>query len=290
MPDWDVLTPQTTAELAELLVHQPGKLLAGGTDLIPRLHRAPETDPVCLIDLSRLSELHFIRQRGNVVEIGALTTHAEIAASSLLQQVVPALVKASGSVGSPQTRTRGTLGGNLANASPAADTATPLLCLEAQVVLVSHDGQRQAALAEFFESPGRTCLQAGEYLHSISFPVPTGRWGADFQKLGRRNGMAIAVASGSVFLELDEDGVITVSRVALGSVAAKPVCSPHAEAVLEGQRPTSTLFEQAAQAVFSDISPIDDLRASREYRIHSAMVLVQRALEDAARQAESRSL
>lgn len=287
MPDWDVIMPRTTAELADLLVTQPGTLIAGGTDLLPRLQRIPAIRPVRLIDLSRLSELRFIRQQANTIEIGSLTTHAEIVDLPPLQQVAPALVKASRSVGSPQTRTRGTLGGNLANASPAADTTTPLLCLDAQAVLVNRDGRRQVALSEFFIGPGQTCLRPGEYLYSVRFAIPSGRWGVDFEKLGRRNGMAIAVVSGSVFLELDENGTIITARLALGSVAATPVRSLHAEAVLKRQRPTSSLFEEAAQAMISDISPIDDLRASREYRYHAADVLIKRALAIASHQAES---
>jgi CO/xanthine dehydrogenase FAD-binding subunit len=288
MQEWDVVTPCNVAELTEILSRQPGKLIAGGTDLIPRLRRAPAAQPVCLIDLSRLSELSFIREQAGQIEIGALTTHAQLFTSSLLIQGAPALSKACASIGSPQTRARGTLGGNLCNASPAADTAAPLLCLDAEVQLAGRTGPRRLALNDFFIGPGKTGLLPGEYLHSIHFSLPTGLWGAAYEKLGRRNGMAIAVASAAVLLTLSASGQINRARIALGSVASRPVRSPHAETILIGRTPDSALLEQAAQAMLADISPIADIRASREYRMHAAHILLLRALEEALSQAQGR--
>jgi carbon-monoxide dehydrogenase medium subunit len=266
------------------------RLIAGGTDLIPRLHRAPVTTPVALIDMSRLSELRFIRERNGQVEIGALTTHNELSSFPLLVRSAPALTKACASIGSSQTRARGTLGGNLANASPAADTTAPLLCLQAQIVLAGAAGQRQVAIADFFKGPGRTELKTGEYIHSVRFPIPVGHWGSDFFKLGLRSGMAVAVASTAAFLALDEHGCISTARIALGSVAATPVCSPHAEAVLAGAFPSEELFAEAARAMLADIDPISDIRASRAYRLHSAQVLLRRALTSALQQAQKKPL
>jgi carbon-monoxide dehydrogenase medium subunit len=277
--------------LNDALADPLARLIAGGTDLIPRLHRAPLNNPVVLIDISRLSEeLRFIRERNGQVDIGALTTHNELSSFPLLVRSAPALTKACASIGSSQTRARGTLAGNLANASPAADSAAPLLCLQTQVVLAGASGQRLVSIDDFFKAPGRTELKPGEYIHSVCFPLPDGRWGSDFFKLGLRSGMAVAVASASAFLALDERDRIITAKVALGSVAATPVRSPHAEALLVGQTPSGVLFKEAARAMLADIDPISDVRATRAYRLHSAQILLQRALTSAWEQAQKKTL
>jgi carbon-monoxide dehydrogenase medium subunit len=287
--NWEFDRPETIEDLTRQIAGPDVRLLAGGTDLIPRLHRSAQDRPVHLLDLSRLDGLRFIRETDGRVEIGALTTHAALADSALLQDCAPALAAAARSVGSPQTRSRGTLGGNLVNASPAADTVPPLLCLDAQVTLISAAGQRGMALAEFFQGPGRTGLHAGEFLYSVTFQRPTGRFGAAFQKIGRRSGMAIAVISAAAALDLTPDGRIRTARIALGSAAPTALRSPHAEALLTGQMPGAQVFQQAAQAVAADIAPISDVRATREYRLHAARVTVARLLAAAAEQAETRT-
>jgi CO/xanthine dehydrogenase FAD-binding subunit len=289
MFDFDVLIPQTTQELLGMLSDPSTRLLAGGTDLIPRMRRNPPDSTIVLIDMSRLHELSFIRERESQIEIGALTTHTNLLSSPLLRQSTPALLQACSSIGAQQTRARGTLGGNLANASPAADTAAPLLALNAQVVLRSIKGERSLPLNGFFIAPGKTQLQPGEFIHSVRIPLPRGRWGSDFLKLGRRKGMAIAVASAAVYLELDEEGLIQCIRVSMGSVAPTPVRAPHAEAVLLGNRPAPALFEKASFACQADIAPIDDIRASAAYRLHSAQILLQRVLQTACMQASEKT-
>jgi CO/xanthine dehydrogenase FAD-binding subunit len=287
MIDFDYLQPTTADELASMLARTQGRVVAGGTDILPRMRRG-QFVAECLVDISRLADLRFVRAVDGRIEIGALTTFAELEAAALLQGSAPALVQAAASVGCPQTRQRGTLGGNLANASPAADSAPPLLVLDADVTICSAAGARTVALRDFFAGPGKPCLEPGEYIHAVSFCCPTGRWGAEFAKLGKRSGMAISVASAAASLELDGEGLIRVARVAFGSVAPTPVRSPHAEAVLIGQIPSEELFWQAGQAALEDIQPIGDIRASREYRLHAAPVLAQRVLAAACRQAQGR--
>lgn len=289
MFDCDVAVPESLSELEILLAQSGSRLIAGGTDLMPRFQRSPAAVPTNLIDMSRLSELTFIRENNGFIEIGALTTHAAMASSNLLLQYAPALALACSEIGSPQTRARGTLGGNLVNASPAADTVPPLLCLKAAVLLVSAAKRRSVSLDEFSKAPGQTCLHSGEYVHSVSFARPVGRWGAAGLKLGRRSGMSIAVVSASVLLELDSNGFMRIVRIALGSVAPTAVRSVHAENVLLGQKPSAELFKHAAEAALEDIDPISDVRASADYRRHSARVLLARALDSAFRQAESRA-
>lgn len=288
MNDWDVMQPKSSGDLLHILAGSGGRMIAGGTDLLPGLRRAPADQIVRLIDISRLAEMRFIREAGNNIEIGALSTHAAMSASPVIQKYAPALVKACSGIGAPQTRARGTLGGNLVNASPAADTVPPLLCLDSQVKLVSAAGERDLKLDEFFLGPGKTGLNPDECLYSLTFGIPSGQWGAEYLKLGRRNGMAIAVVSVGVFLTLDGDGYIDTIRVAFGSAAPTPVRGWHVETALQGNQPSSDIFARAAQAVDEDIFPIADVRASADYRRHSARVILVRALESALKQAESR--
>ena len=288
MNDWNVVQPKTTSELTHALMEAGVTVIAGGTDVLPGLRRVADGRPVSLVDISHVPDLRFIREHNGCLEIGALTTHAEIAKSEPLLQYAPALVKACETVGAPQTRGRGTLGGNLVNASPAADTAPPLLCLESRVKLVSADGESELPLCEFFRGPGKTALLSGEFLHSIAFDLPSGRWGAGFLKLGRRNGMAIAVASAGVFMKLGVHGEIETIRVILGSVGPTPIRAKQVEILLLGNKPSPELFNRAAAGIEKDISPISDVRATAEYRKISARVLVVRALESAWKQAESR--
>jgi CO/xanthine dehydrogenase FAD-binding subunit len=282
----EVNIPITRSELSQMLAEPSARLLAGGTDILPRLRKNGAAKPFTLIDVSQLNELSYIRESDGQIEIGALTPHAKLISSPLLIQNAHALIEACASIGSIQTRNRGTIGGNLCNASPAADSVPPLMCLDAVVTLASQFNHRQVPLSDFIIGPGRTCLQQGEYLDHITFDTPQKQTGASFMKLGRRNGMAIAVVSTSVLINLDQTGKIKHARVAFGSVAPTPVRSHHAEAALIGNIPSAQLFAEAALAMLSDIAPIDDLRASKEYRLHSAGILIQRALQSAYHQAE----
>ncbi len=280
MQEFEYYRPASIAELFPLLELKGLRIVAGGTDILPRLRRGTYTVDH-LVDISQLDELRFIRESAGYIEIGALATHADILSSSRLQSVSPALVEAVATVGCPQTRQRGTLGGNLVNGSPAADTVPPLLVLGAEVCLVSAFGERNLALEKFLLGPGKTGLAAGEFLHSVRFKHPTGSWGMTFAKSGKRNGMAIALASAAAYLEIDPDGCIQAARLALGSVAPTAVRSPRVEETLLGEKAGSPLFSRAAQAAGEDIAPIDDLRASSAYRRHVCSILIARVLNEA---------
>lgn len=290
MFDCDLWVPRTLTELTQMLNDPTARILAGGTDLIPRMQRSTANLPKSLIDISHLQELRYIQQREDCIEIGALTSHAELLSSPLLLQSTPALTEACASIGAPQTRARGTLGGNLANASPAADSAVALLALDAQIVLSSTAGDRQMPLADFFIGPGKTELQVGEFIHHVRIPLPGGIWGSTFLKLGRRKGMAVAVASSAVYLELNGTGKVQCIRAAFGSVSPTPVRSAHVENALLGCLPSPENLARAADTLQVDIFPISDIRASSQYRRHSAQVLLERALQKALLQAGERML
>jgi len=278
MQNFDFLRPKTLTELIGILADTRGSILAGGTDIIPKMRRAQFTTKI-LVDISEIDELRFIRMQNQRIHVGSLATHQELVYSPILSVYNPALVASALTIGCEQTRNRGTLGGNIANASPAADTIPSLMIFDATVHLLSKSGERTLPLNEFFVRAGRTKLNPSELIHSVSFEVLTDAWGVSFLKLGKRNGMAIAVVSASAAVVLDYAGRIKKSRICLGSVAPRVVRSPKAEEILIGQHPTQEILDHAANACIGDIAPISDVRSTAEYRKHAAIVLTRRVLE-----------
>ncbi len=275
----DYVTPASLEELLTVLHHHAGeaKIIAGGTDLIPQM-RLGRFTPGILVDPKRLPSVG-ISETSSYIRLGASVTHTQAVNSPLLQAEYPALVDACHQVGGPPVRNRGTLAGNLANASPAADSALPLLVYDAQVVIASLAGDRVIPLAEFYIGPGQTCLAADEFIYELRLPKLPPRTLSIFLKLGNRKAMAIAVASVAVRLSLDELGRITEARIALGSVAPTPVRATQAEAILQANSLDDELFSTAAEAAQQAASPISDLRASAGYRSKMVAVLTRRALQ-----------
>lgn len=274
----DYLAPQTLNEALESLVKQSdgAQVIAGGTDLIPRM-RSRMVTPSMLVDL-RLLGLDGIDSSEDGIRIGASSTHTDILESELLAEHCFALIEAAGEIAGPPVRNRGTVGGNLVNASPAADLAPPLLVYDAIVVIAKSKAEREVPLAEFFSGPGKTVLAANEILTEIRIPAVPPTTASNFIKLGKRRAMAIAVVSAAARLTLDKAGKISQARIALGSVAPTPIRAVKAEAGLEGQKPSEKLFSEAGQVASSEASPISDLRASGEYRKKMVAVLTRRAL------------
>jgi CO/xanthine dehydrogenase FAD-binding subunit len=286
MQAFEFHSPASLAEFSRVLADTGGSVLAGGTDILPRLRR-DRFHVTHLVDASRLAELRFIRREGSQVCMGAMTTHSQLSGSALIRSVAPALAEAAESVGCVQTRSRATLGGNIANASPAGDSLPPLLVLDAVIIVDGAYGTRLLRLADFLLGPGQTALRKGEYLHSVRFPVQAGG-GQAFLKLGKRSGMAISVANVAALIVVDANGIIATARLALGSLAPVAKRSAYAEAVLLGEKPSEDLFKRAAAAAQADIDPISDVRASDTYRRRAMEVLVCRALTQASAMAGER--
>ena len=268
--------PASVKDAYSLLRDTQNWPLAGATDLIPKMRRMKL--PVdMLVDISRFGELDFIHEDSDSVEIGALSTHAALAENLLLQNKAVSLVEAASSIGCKQTRNRGTIGGNIANASPAADMLPPLLTFAAVVHIGSLEGKREVPLNEFLLGPGKTVLAAGELIESISFKLLDG-YGLAFIKLGKRNGMSISIASVAAAIALDGKGAICDARIAMGSVAPTSMRCPHAEKALIGNVPSALLYAQAGEAAAAEIAPINDVRASADYRRVTAAGLVAKVL------------
>jgi probable selenate reductase FAD-binding subunit len=268
--------PTSAKEAIRLLQGREGEacLVAGGTDVALRAGRSVQV----LVDISRLG-LSYIKRKGNGLRIGATTTMASLEESVLVRLTANGtLAKAAASCGSPQTRNIATIGGNLANASPAADTATPLLAMDAAAVLQGLRSSRSVPLDKFFTEPHGTTMNR-ELLVEVSIPSCKPNTAFSFQRLARTE-IDIATVNVAVAVRWDAQHRCTGIRVALGAVAPCPMRARHAEALLEGQVASDGLIRKVADAAAHEITPISDVRASAEYRREISRVLVRRALEE----------
>jgi len=278
----EFIQPQNIQEALRALKKwgKKGMAVAGGTNLLPDL-RAKKISPDALIDLSRIDSLSFIEAEKGEIRIGALTPIAEIAASKILRQRAPILCEAAQRLGNPLVRNRATLGGNLAKASPAADTAVPLLALNACVEVQGFASRkRRIPLDQFFLGVNRNALKPGELIRAVYFLWPNSETKMVYRKMGLRNAMAISVISIGVILEMRK-GVCSSIRIAFGAVAPKPIRAYQAENILLGKEITAELLQACGSRAEKEISPITDIRGGAEYRRAMASVLLQRALGEA---------
>lgn len=281
MSSFEFVSPGSVQEACRALATDGSRAIAGGTDVIPQL-RAGRFQAGTLVDLSHLDGLSGVELCDGEIAIGALTTYTALHDSTLLRAHAPLLAEVSALVGGVQTQNRGTLGGNIANASPAGDSLPPLLVLNALIDLESAAVSRSLPLAEFLLGPGQTALRRGEIIRRVRFaPLPPGARSL-FLRLGNRQGMVISVVSAAFVLQLDGTSRVADVRIALGAVAPTPIRCPAAEALLLGQRPEAALIDQAAAVAAAAARPIDDVRASAAYRRHGVDVLVRRGLAQLA--------
>jgi CO/xanthine dehydrogenase FAD-binding subunit len=238
-----------------------------------------------VLDLSKLDDLCGIRETGGMLEIGAATTLGVIAADPSVKKLVPVLAAAAASVGSPLVRNRATVGGNLVTASPSADTAPALLAAGAVVRLAGAEGgRRERPLTEFFVGYRKTALRPGEIVTHVLVPLAGRPIAGRFEKVGLRNADAISVVCAACEIELD-GSTCRAARIGLGAVAAVPVRALAVEAALRGREITADVAAECARLVHENISPIDDVRASAQYRGWVAEAVVSRMITDTAREA-----
>ena len=269
------------ARLAGSTTDDPLTPIAGGTDVMVRITGEIGEPPARLLDLWRLDELRGISSDGGAITLGALTTYTEIRRSAPCREHLPALVEAAATIGAAQIQNRGTLGGNIANASPAGDTLPVLLALDAEIVVGGPRGERTIAARDFWVAYRRTALAPDELILRIRIPVGGGRE-ARFRKIGTRRAQAISkVVIAVAWHEGAGAREWRDVRVALGSVADRPIRSAAAEAALEGRAPTPEAADRAAEALAAEIHPIDDVRSTAEYRRVVAARALHRIVRDA---------
>jgi CO/xanthine dehydrogenase FAD-binding subunit len=261
----------------------PVRPIAGGTDLMVAINGEIGEPPDRMVDLWAIDALRGIRTDGDSVMLGALTTYTDIRQSSLCREHLPALVEAAATIGAAQIQNRGTLGGNIANASPAGDTLPVLLASDASIIVGSAQGERTVAAADFWTDYRRTALRPDELVIRIGFPLVPERE-VRFRKVGTRRAQSISKVVMAVAWRPAQSGSRAVwrdVRLAFGSVAATPIRCPRTEAVLEGSPPTPEIADRAAEVLAAELAPIDDVRSTAEYRRVVAARILHRAIREA---------
>lgn len=259
--------------------------LAGGTDLLVQI-KERKIRPQCVIDLKGIREMDGLAISGDEFSIGALTCIRTLETSPSALEKVPLLAQAAAKLGSVQVRHRATIGGNLCNASPSAETAPALLALDAQAAICGKTGTRVVELGEFFLGPGATVLGQGEMLMRLKIPLTRNRQGSVYYKLSTRKAMDLAFVGVAVLLELDGDDQISKARIALGAVAPTPIRVPSAEKLLEGRVLSLEAARESAELAAQSCKPISDHRASAGYRREMVRELCQQGLLAAYHQAK----
>jgi len=281
MRRFEFLNPSSLVEALSLLKQHGAraKLIAGGTDLVVQMKEKLVT-PEWVINLLNVPELMGMSKNGKRLRIGALVKHAALENSPLLRDGWEILAAAARKLGSPQVRHLGTLGGNLCNASPAADTAPALLVLEAEATLVSQENEWRIPLESFFTGPGLTILKEDEILKEIIIAEVPANSSWAYLKLGRRKSLDLALVSVGVLLTRDPaTGTCHRARVALGAVSPTPMRARETEKFLEGRKLEEKVIREAGKIAQGECRPISDIRASAEYRKEMVKVLVERAIK-----------
>jgi xanthine dehydrogenase small subunit len=276
-----VSVPRDLAEAYAILAGGPVRPIAGGTDIMVALTGELGEPPEHVLDLWRLDALRGIALDGDVVSLGALTTYTEIRRSAVCREHLPVLVEAAATIGAAQIQNRGTIGGNVVNASPAGDTLPVLLAADASFVLGSVRGERVVPAGEFWPAYRRTALAPDELLLRIRIPLLAGRE-LRFRKVGTRRAQSIS----KVVLALGwRDGGPGAPwsdvRLALGSVAPTPIRAGATEGVLEGRPPVPETADEAAETLAGELQPIDDVRSTAEYRRLVAARVLHRLIREA---------
>lgn len=284
----EYLLPSSLAEALDMLEAHRGKaqVIAGGTDVVTQLrHRDLEVE--VLVDITRLPGMDGIEEEGDMIKLGALVTHARVASSTLVRERAEILAQGAHILGSPQIRSIATVAGNVISAHPAADTAIPLLALNASVDVSSKDGSRTISLADLFSNNGTHLDSRREILTRIRFPGIGKDQGACHLRLSKRKSITIAVLNFAAVVKVDKsEKMIAEATVALGPVAPKPFRAVKTETLLKGAAINMETIEKAADTAFEESQPISDaVWGSEEYKREMVRVLTRRGLKKALERA-----
>ena len=281
-------SPTSIKDAVECLANGEGikKILAGGTDLLVQL-RAGMISPDLIIDLKRIPELKTIAAENGGFRIGAAVAGAELSEHAEIPKIWPGVVEGLDLIGSTQIQGRASLGGNLCNGSPAADSVPAMIAAGATCKIIGPDGEREANVEDIIISPGKTSIAADEFVTSFFLPARPERSGDAYLRLIPRTEMDIAVVGAGVSLSLDADGTCNAARVALGAVAPTPLLLNEAADAIIGTKLDEAALAKLAAAASAACNPIDDKRGTIEYRTKVAGVLARRAANIAAERAKA---
>ena len=280
---FDYISPQTLDEALRVLVSHgdEAKLLAGGHSLLP-LMKLRLASPKLLVDLSKIPGLSGIKQEGDKITIGALTTQYQIESSELLKERCPLLPQTAKAIGDVQVRNRGTIGGSLAHADPAADIPAAILALGGVLGLTGPEGNRTIPAEEFFLGLMTTAMSPNEILTEIRLPVLPGRCGTVYLKV-RQKASGFAIVGVAVWLTVDNNGACKDIGVGITGLDSKPFRARGVEERLRGKRIEPGMIEDASSQVTQGVDPLDDIHASAEFRAHLAQLYTARAIQEAAK-------
>ena len=287
MVKYQLLRATSLSEALEILSKKDNvKCLAGGTDLLVDLHNQDSKfDKIdYVLDISSLKELKGINLTAKKAEIGSLTTHAELIESKEIQQKLPFIAEAAQSIGSTQIRNRATIGGNLVNAAACADSFSPLIALEAEVVLVSKRGERKLKVRDFVKAPYKTALKDDELLKKIVFDLPQGRYFSSYQKIGRRKALSISRISLTLLGEVKADRIVKI-QVVSGAATPSPVPFAEVNNYLLDKKLTAINSKEAGRLAAEEMVKITGERWSTPYKKPALAKLVERAVDDFLKEA-----
>ena len=285
-PRFDYQAPTDRAEVLELLAHHgpDAKILAGGQSLVPLLNMRLAR-PAVVVDVNRVADLAYLRAEDGALMVGATTRQSAVEESDVARAACPLLVEAVGLVAHPTIRHRGTIGGSLVHADPAAELPVAALALEATIHLARDGGERVVPAEEFFLGYLTSAVEPEELLVEVRFSSLPPRTGTAFREIARTHGNFAIVAVGAAVTLDAESGAVARARIALGGIGGGPVRAVGAEAALSGRAVTSEAIADAARAAAEEIEPESDLHASAAYRRDLTVVLVEEALAVAVRRA-----
>ena len=266
---FEILVPEDQDELLSLMEEDNYRLLAGGTDLFVKIEK-DMVAPDRIIDITKALSDTSLRNEEEQVEIPATATHGELANSSIIRDEFPILANSAEAVGAVQLRNMATIGGNICNASPSADTLIALYALNARLKLKKAEGTRTVAIEDFITGPGSIELESGEFLESVIIPKISDGYEHYFKKIGRRNALDISVCSMGFLIKTDSDEIEDV-RIAYGAVAPRIIRPTPVEEFLQGKPVSREVLPQAKELLEEEISPISDIRGSAEYRKEVAL-------------------
>jgi CO/xanthine dehydrogenase FAD-binding subunit len=274
------IKPNSLQEVSRILAENEynAKLVAGCTDVIPAL-RKKIISPEMMVSMKGIPNLSYITEDGKVVRIGAGITMTDVSESELIRTIFPALATACENVGSRHIQNSATVVGNLCNASPAADTAPPILAYKGKLTIFNQGNEREVDLSEFFVGPGKTILRPGDVVKEIILPLPKEKNKSVFIKQGKRKALEISILNVAVNLSFSDQDEIIDACIACGAVGPTPILAKKAAEKLIGLKINSEVdLNLALEVLSTEVSPISDIRSTAEYRRHMVVVLTKRAI------------